>query len=135
MPKKKIPKFKTWEEEWEFWETHSTTDYFDESDETDFLILGGPKSEILNIRIEPQVKAQIERYAKLEGVEFSDMVREWVYEGIEREIKKHFGPVPGDETDEDELVSRIGDIVEHKVSEALEKYGKTANRKKKSSSS
>ncbi len=124
MAEKKIPKFSSFEEEGEFWDTHDTTEYFNESDETDILILGGPKSEVLNVRIEPQVKAQIDRYAKLDGVEVSDMVREWIYRGIEGEIEKHFGVPVGARADEERLVLRIGDVVEHKVGEALEKYEK-----------
>ena len=61
--RKRIPKFKSIEEEREFWDTHSTIDYTGE--ETDLLIVGGPKSESINVRIEPRVKVQIERYSDL----------------------------------------------------------------------
>ncbi|MDO8585489.1 MAG: CopG family antitoxin [Armatimonadota bacterium] len=33
--KKKLPKFKTEEEEVEFWETHDATDYFDDGERVD----------------------------------------------------------------------------------------------------
>ncbi len=122
MAKKKIPTFKTWEEEAEFWDSHDTTDYFDDEDETDVLILGGPKSEVLNLRIEPQVKAQLERYARLDGVEMSDMLRDWIYRGIEELIDKHSGTPKSGGSSEDRLISRIGDIVEHRVGEVLSRY-------------
>jgi hypothetical protein len=85
---KRAPAFNSLEEEREFWDSHDATEYFDF--EHDVIITGGPKSAVLNIRIEPQVKAQLEHYARLEGLELADLVREWIYAGIEQEIVRHY---------------------------------------------
>jgi hypothetical protein len=91
---KKLPFFKTEEEEAEFWDTHDSLEY---SEETDELILGGPKTETLNIRLESQVKAKIEEYARLKNMDVSDMVRAWIYECLEREIRIRFPEARGGE--------------------------------------
>lgn len=80
---KKLPKFKNLEEEIRFWDTHNILEYTEESDE---LILGGPKTETVNVRIESQVKQKIEEYSRKNRVDTSDMIRGWIYEGLEREI-------------------------------------------------
>jgi hypothetical protein len=89
---KELPAFKSEEEEAEFWDTHDTLDHTEEWDE---LITGGPKTETLNIRIEPQVKAKIEEYARFKNADVSDMVRAWIYECLEREIRVRFPDMKG----------------------------------------
>lgn len=49
------------------------------------IIPGGPKTETLNIRVESQVKKKIEEYAAKTRVDVSDMVRGWIYDGLERD--------------------------------------------------
>ncbi len=80
---KKLPKFKNIEEESRFWDTHDIIEYTEESDE---LILGGPKTETLNVRVESQVKQKIEEYSRKNRIDMSDILRGWIYEGLEREI-------------------------------------------------
>ena len=127
MKKKEIPKFKSLEEEREFWDKHDTTEYFDGRDEAELLILGGPKSEVINIRIEPQVKVQTERLARLNNDDVSDLVREWIYSGIEREIEKRYG-VPsagGGEPGYESVLKGLSDDVRKlsgMVEEAIERF-------------
>ncbi|MFH1149459.1 MAG: CopG family antitoxin [Actinomycetota bacterium] len=82
-----MPAFKTEEEERDFWETHDVLEY---SEEWDDLIIGGPKTSSINVRLEPRVKRQIEEYASRAGMEVSDMVRSWIYTGLEAEIRRRY---------------------------------------------
>ncbi|MCG2794632.1 MAG: BrnA antitoxin family protein [Actinomycetia bacterium] len=121
MKKKEIPRFQSLEEEREFWDKHDTTEYFDGRDEAELLILGGPKSEVINIRIEPQVKVQIERLARLNNDDISDLVREWIYSGIERGIGKRDGApsADGEETGYEFALKELSDDV-HRLSGMVE---------------
>lgn len=117
---KKLPEFKSEEEEAEFWDTHDTTEYTEEWDE---LIIGGPKSASVHIRVEPQVKAKLEEYAHSKNMEISDMVRPWFYEGLEREIRLRF-PEPGSapktlEAAERRYIEILGTIL-HQQGEMIE---------------
>jgi len=47
--KKEIPEFKTIQEEAEFWDTHDSTDYFDESDEVHDIVFVRPEVPIIEV--------------------------------------------------------------------------------------
>lgn len=112
MTKKEIPVFESIEEEIEFWETHSPDEYLEEGDETDFLILGAPKTETLHVRVEPRVKRQIWEYSAMKGMEPAVMIREWIYTGLEELIEgKYGGKTDEDESDIREKVLEIHEMV------------------------
>jgi hypothetical protein len=72
----KIPKFKSVEEEAEFWDTHSIADYWNEFDPVDLVVaLAKPKEETLVLRINRDVKTKLEKAAKDKGVTISTLAR------------------------------------------------------------
>ncbi|MBU4173861.1 MAG: BrnA antitoxin family protein [Actinobacteria bacterium] len=112
MTKKEIPGFTNIEEEVEFWETHSPDEYLEEGEETDFLILGAPKTETLHVRVEPRVKRQIWEYSAMKGMEPAEMIREWIYAGLEELIEGIYGGKTGEEeSDIRETLSEIHEVV------------------------
>jgi hypothetical protein len=128
-----LPKFKSLEEEADFWDTHDILEYTGETDE---LVVGGPKSVTLNIRVEPQVKAKLEEYASLRGEDVSDIVRNWIYLALESEMKERYreklGPSEG--ADISELKRQIESLLEEKnaaVKEVIHQYERRARAEQK----
>ena len=74
--KSKIPKFKSIEEEAEFWDTHSFADYWDKFKPVDLVVeLSKPKEETLVLRVTKDVKNKLEEKAKDKGVTISTLAR------------------------------------------------------------
>lgn len=79
----KIPKFKTYAEEAEFWDTHDVTDYLDEMKFVDVEFLPRQKKEeTVTIRIEPKLKSRLERLARSYGINLSSLARMWIIEKL-----------------------------------------------------
>ncbi len=85
MPKKKktfrIPKFKTYEEEALFWDTHSSEDFPEE-----FNVVNVKVRRPLRIRIavplEKSTMKELERISKEQGTEPVALARQWILERI-----------------------------------------------------
>lgn len=86
MKKKKvsrIPDFKTYEEEANFWDTHSFTDFEDEFEEVDMIVkLDQPKQETLVLRLQKDIKDRMKKMAKNKGVGISALARLWILERL-----------------------------------------------------
>ncbi len=77
--KSKIPKFKSIEEEAEFWDTHSVTDFEDETEDVDIVVeLEKPRTDTLVIRVQKNIKDKMEKVAKKKGINVSTLVRIWL---------------------------------------------------------
>ena len=76
MKKSKIPKFTSREEEAKFWDIHSFADYWDEFEPVDVVVeLSKPKEETLVLRVNKDVKKQLEQKAKDKGITISTLAR------------------------------------------------------------
>lgn len=86
MKKKKvsrIPVFKTYEEEANFWDTHSFTDFEDEFEEVDMVVkLDQPKQETLILRLQKDIKDRMKTIARRSGVGVSALARLWILEKL-----------------------------------------------------
>lgn len=87
MPK--IPKFRTLEEESEFWDTHSVLDYWDETEPVEGPFIDArPPKKLVSIRFDPSLIAAAKRIAKAKGVGYQTLLRMWAYEGLARELRR-----------------------------------------------
>lgn len=84
MEGKRIPTFKTVQEEAAFWDTHDIADYLDELE-----VVNGryhpPTNEtktVMTIRVAPSLKEQIEAIARSYDIPASSLVRMWIVEKI-----------------------------------------------------
>ena len=82
----RIPKFKSIEEEAEFWDTHSITDFPLDTKRVKVIFnLKEKKDSLLTIRLQPDIKVSLDKMAEEFGVNSSTLARMWLIEKL-REI-------------------------------------------------
>jgi len=90
----RIPHFQSIEEETEFWDTHSTTEFEDEfTPVTDvgFVIRRAPATKALTVRVDEQTFRRLAEQANRQGIGPSTLVRMWIGEHLRRHEDQ---PVP-----------------------------------------
>ena len=79
----KIPKFKSYEEEAKFWDSHSFVDYWGKFKDVDLAVeLTKPRDETLILRIQKNQKLKLQKIAESKGVNVSTLVRIWLTERL-----------------------------------------------------
>lgn len=77
--KSRIPDFKTVQEEAEFWDTHSTTEFEDEwepiDEEIEFVMVMAQTKKPMTMRLEPDVIKLLTQEARSQGVGASTLAR------------------------------------------------------------
>lgn len=81
---KKIPKFKSYQEEAQFWDIHDVTDYFDRNNPVtlDFSKSKKKKESLLTVRLEPELKISLNSVAQDMGTQPSTLARMWLIEKL-----------------------------------------------------
>lgn len=81
--KSKIPKFKSYEDEARFWDTHEFTEFEDELEDVDIVFeLNKPRTESLVLRIQKNIKEKLEKVARSKGLNISTLARMWLMEKL-----------------------------------------------------
>jgi glutathione S-transferase len=83
-PYGRIPGFNNIEEEAEFWDTHSITDYLDEMEPVN-LVIGGELAERLTVRLEQADREELAHRAASKGLGPSTLARMWLKERLQQE--------------------------------------------------
>ncbi|MCR4403700.1 MAG: BrnA antitoxin family protein [Candidatus Acetothermia bacterium] len=85
----KIPELKTRREVREFWDTHDLTDYLEDLEPVTEEIFVRPRSKqkVLSIRIERRLAELLKKLAARKGLATSSLVRSWIVERLEEELK------------------------------------------------
>lgn len=79
----RIPKFKSLEEEANFWDTHSVTDFEDELEDVKIVVeLAKPRDETLVLRVQKSIKENLARIARKRGINTSTLARIWLMEKL-----------------------------------------------------
>lgn len=79
----KIPSFKNYKEEATFWDTHSITDFEDETKDVDVVFeLDQPREETLVIRMQKELKERMKKIARSRGLDVSTLARMWFMEKV-----------------------------------------------------
>lgn len=82
--KNRIPKFKTYEEEVKFWDTHNVTDFIDETEDVNLVFeLDKPRDETLIVRLQKDFKDKLEKTARSKGLNVSTLARMWLMERLQ----------------------------------------------------
>jgi len=83
-PRSKIPRFKSREEEAEFWDTHSPLDYGEWKEVKRFKVVR-PLAHILGVRLDAKTITKLGAIGRKKGVGASTLARMWLLERLERE--------------------------------------------------
>lgn len=86
MSKRKLPRFKSIEEEAEFWDTHSFADYIDEFEEVKEPIFVKPRKRVVSLRLDQETVTLLERLAEEKGLPYTTLVRMWLKERLHEEL-------------------------------------------------
>jgi predicted DNA binding CopG/RHH family protein len=85
---KKIPKFKTVAEERKFWDTHSVIDYLDELEETKEIVFERPRlKRNFQMRLDDATINRLKKLAHVKGVDVSTLIRGWIRQHLDKELK------------------------------------------------
>ncbi|MGA7732894.1 MAG: CopG family antitoxin [Chloroflexia bacterium] len=82
----RIPKFRDEQEEADFWDTHSTTDFFDEIEEIELRIVDARPKTLISLRLEARMIEQLKLLAKERGLGYQTMMRMWIMERLATEL-------------------------------------------------
>ncbi|CAN5788366.1 hypothetical protein BH20CHL3_BH20CHL3_03440 [soil metagenome] len=82
----RIPAFQNIEDEAEFWDTHSTSDFPDEWAPVEVTV-SQDLAERLTLRLEKADRDALARYAKKKGLGPSTLARMWVKEHLNQEAE------------------------------------------------
>ncbi len=82
----KIPEFKTKEEERKFWASHSSADYWDDTEECDDTFKR-PKLKSVSLKLDPAMLEKIKVIAHKRGLSYNALIRYLLSKGIEKELK------------------------------------------------
>lgn len=84
---KLIPKFKSEDEERDFWATHDTTEYFDVSKpiELDLSRLK-PSTETISLRLPQYLLARIKQIANFKDVPYQSLMKIFLAEKVKEEL-------------------------------------------------
>ena len=84
-----IPKFKTEDEEREFWATHDFTDYIHQFKQVNLdLSELKPTTESISIRLPAFLLARIKELANKRDVPYQSLMKIYLAERVERELNK-----------------------------------------------
>lgn len=87
--KSKIPEFKNYEEEAHFWDTHSFTEFEDELEDVEVAFdLDKPRDDTLIVRLQKDLKEQMEKVARNKGLNVSTLARMWFIEKLRVDARK-----------------------------------------------
>jgi len=82
---KNIPNFKNRKQEAEFWDSHDFADFLNQTKKINLKVnLEAPKSDVLTIRLQPQLKKRMSKLATEMGTQTSTLARMWLIEKLKR---------------------------------------------------
>jgi hypothetical protein len=84
VKRSRIPRFKSRQEEADFWDTHDTTQFEDEFKEVKIKV-AHPLGHILGVRLDAKTLMKLSAIGRKKGVGASTLARMWLLERLERE--------------------------------------------------
>lgn len=89
MKKNKIPKFRTEEEERNFWSSHDSTEYIDWS-KSRKLILSNlkPSVKTISIRLPEMMIEELKLLANKKDIPYQSLMKIYISEKVEEELQK-----------------------------------------------
>ena len=87
---KRLPKFADEKEEAEFWATHDSTEYLDNTEpiEVTFVDARVPK-KLISVRFDNETIESLKTVARTKGIGYQTLIRIWVNERLAQEQSGH----------------------------------------------
>ncbi|HEY7161693.1 MAG TPA: CopG family antitoxin [Acidobacteriota bacterium] len=88
---KKIPQFRTEDDEFDFWSIHDSVDFFKESDEVhEKLEITKPKrpKQRITMLLDAGLKSRLKKIAAEKGIPYQTLIQMWLREKVNQEIRK-----------------------------------------------
>jgi len=83
----KVPKFKSLQEERDFWDTHDSTDYHGDFKTAKDVVFVRPKKEVISLRLEPKFIRRLRELADKEGLPPTTYARMLIVKSIQAHTK------------------------------------------------
>jgi predicted DNA binding CopG/RHH family protein len=84
----KIPAFANEQEEAEFWDTHDSTDFFEDTKEVDVHFSGPrPRKTLISLRLDQETIDRLKELASEQGLGYQTLIRTWVTERLMAETQ------------------------------------------------
>ena len=81
----KLPQFTNEQDEAEFWETHDSAEFLNETEAVDVNFFDARKAKKqISLRLDPAVIEQIKKVARTKGVGYQTLIRMWVMEQVQK---------------------------------------------------
>jgi predicted DNA binding CopG/RHH family protein len=81
-----LPEFASDREEAEFWDTHDSTDFLDETERVDVTFVDArPAKKQISLRMDPQAIDSLKEIAQRKGIGYQTLIRMWVMERLAQE--------------------------------------------------
>ena len=95
----KVPVFSSEQEEAEFWDTHDSTDFFEDTKEVNKRLSGPrPRKTLISLRLDQETIDGLKALASEQGLGYQTLLRTWVRERLMSEMGSVDAPIPdGDE--------------------------------------
>lgn len=88
-----IPRFESEDDEAEFWDTHSTVDYLEDSEPLSVEVSPDLKAAVqarakqrVTLRLERSQISAAKAIARKKGLPYQTLIRMWIHEAIQREL-------------------------------------------------
>jgi len=82
----KLPRFVSEQEEAEFWATHDSTEYLDDTEPVDVMFVDGrPSEKQISLRLDAHVIEELEDVAQSKDIGYQTLIRMWVMERLAQE--------------------------------------------------
>jgi predicted DNA binding CopG/RHH family protein len=82
----KLPRFVSEQEEAEFWATHDSTEYLDDSEPVDVTFIDArPSEKQVSLRLDAYVIEELKTVAQSKDVGYQTLIRTWVMERLAQE--------------------------------------------------
>ncbi len=83
-----IPAFNSYEEEANFWDTHSITDFTEETEAVKVRTTRGLSANV-QVRFDPETDHELEAIARERGMKKATLIRTWVLERLRQDRNRH----------------------------------------------
>jgi len=89
MKKNKIPKFRTEEEERNFWSSHDSTEYIDWSKAKNITLYNlKPSVKTISIRLPEMMVEELKLLANKRDIPYQSLMKMYISEKVEEELQK-----------------------------------------------